>query len=246
MSSDLKNSDVDPTDGDNSKRARQKARRAERLAAEQAEAAKRGTKQTLLKVLGVIGAIALVGVLGFVLVQGSDPTLGIETATVDGDAAALPQVSAQGAADAAVGSPAPVVEGFDADGTPVTIGEPGQAQAVVFLAHWCPHCQEEVPLITQWAADGVIPDDVQLVGVSTLQDPARSNWPPDEWLAGEDFPGPVIYDGDETTAESWGLSGTPMWAFTNADGQIVARYSGQIDQATFEQGLALASDAAPA
>lgn len=127
----------------------------------------------------------------------------------------------------------------------MTIGEPGQAQAVVFLAHWCPHCQDEVPIIGEWANEGLIPEDVQLVGVSTLQDPASTNWPPTDWLEGEEFPGVVLYDGDDTAAEAWGLSGTPMWAFTDADGQIVARYSGQIDQTTFEEGIALAEGGDP-
>jgi len=49
-------------------------------------------------------------------------------------------------ADPAVGLTAPVLEGASFDGTPITIGGPTDGPTlVVFLAHWCPHCNREVP-----------------------------------------------------------------------------------------------------
>ena len=44
-----------------------------------------------------------------------------------------------------------------------------------------------------------------------------------------------------TAAEAWGLSGTPMWVFTDADGAVVARSSGQIDADRFAEASALAA-----
>ena len=81
--------------------------------------------------------------------------------------------------------------------------------------------------------------------MSTRHDPARPNWPPDEWLEREAFPGAVLVDGDDAVAEAWGLGGTPMWVFTDADGTVVARYSGQIDAETFAAATAAAAAGDP-
>ena len=221
-----------------SKRERQKARRAERLAEEQAAERRAGMRSRLVTIIGAVVALAVVVGVGVLLVQGSDSSLGVDAATAEG--AALPTIPQTGE-DPAVGSQAPVVQGQDPDGAAVSIGGEGQAQAVSFVAHWCPHCQEEVPLISDWVADGQLADGVQLVAVSTLHDPARPNWPPDEWLASEGFPGEVLVDSDGAAAEAWGLSGTPMWVFTDAEGTVVARYSGQIDAERFAEATALAA-----
>src|SRR5262245_58095868 len=52
--------------------------------------------------------------------------------------------------DAAVGKVAPTLQGTNFAGQPVTIGKDGKPKAVVFVAHWCPHCQAEVPRISQY------------------------------------------------------------------------------------------------
>ena len=226
------------------KRERQKARRAERLAAEQQSARRSGRQRAVLTVIAAIAGLALVGALVYLAMQGTDVTLGVATAQVEGDA--LPVASGSAGADASVGQTAPTVEGATPDGGSVTIGEgAGTAQAVVFMAHWCPHCQEEAPLIAEWVTDGQLADGVELVAVSTRHDPARPNWPPDEWLEREAFPGEVLVDGDDAVAEAWGLGGTPMWVFTKADGTVVGRYSGQIDADTFAAATAAAAAGDP-
>ncbi len=48
--------------------------------------------------------------------------------------------------DLAVGQVAPVISGESFDMTPITIGGPtDNTTLVVFLAHWCPHCNDEIP-----------------------------------------------------------------------------------------------------
>ena len=32
--------------------------------------------------------------------------------------------------------------------------EPGSPQLIVVMAHWCPHCQAEIPRIVDWNTDG--------------------------------------------------------------------------------------------
>ena len=56
----------------------------------------------------------------------------------------------QAGADPAVGVKAPKISGEDFGGEAVTFGDSGTPTAVVFLAHWCPHCQAEVPEVQRW------------------------------------------------------------------------------------------------
>ncbi len=223
------------------KRDRQKARRAERLQAQAAQERREGARRRVFLVLATVVGIALDGGLGHLLVQGADDTLGVAVATTPADTPPLVTATGGGAQDAAVGVTAPVVQGQTFDGEAVTIGGEGRAQAVVFVAHWCPHCQEELPLIAGWVEDGLLPADVELVGVSTFHDMARPNWPPDEWFADAGFPGLTLVDATDVAATAWGLSGTPMWVFTDDNGTVVARYSGQIDAEQFAEGAALAA-----
>lgn len=224
------------------KRERQKARRAERLAEEAAKQQRSNMQRQMLRIIGGIVALVVVGGFGFLLVQGSDVSLGVPAATVV-EGTALPTIA--GDLDTAIGATAPIVEGANPDGDVVTIGGEGTPQAITFVAHWCPHCQNEIPSVADWVADGNLADGVELVAVSTLQDPARPNWPPDEWLIGADFPGEIIIDSDDTAAEAYGLTGTPMWVFVDADGTVVQRLSGEISAEQLAAGSALAAGDTP-
>ena len=215
-----------------SKRDRQKHRRADRLAAEAAARRKAATQRRIGLVVAAVVAVLAVGGIGYSLVTGlPDATLGVEPASLDGDPLPL-ATTADGPGDPAVGSTAPDVTGSTVDGEVVSIGATGTPQAVVFMAHWCPHCQDEAPLIADWVDQGA---------VSTLQDPARPNWPPTDWLEREGFPGQVLIDPDDSVATSWGLQGTPMWTFVDAEGTVVARYAGQITPEQFQEATQLAA-----
>ncbi len=213
----------------NTKRERKKARRAERIAAERAAAKRqqmlRRARVGLLALL-VVGAIVAAALF---MVRGADATLGVPAPEVSGEAPSLPPPPAeQGAEDPAVGSRAPQITGYDPDGEPVQIGGTGQPQALSFLAHWCPHCQAEVPEVVEWVEEGNLPSGVDLVAVSTQHDPARPNWPPDRWLADEGWQGPVLVDHDLTASEAYGARGTPFWVFVDGDGTVVARHPGRL------------------
>ena len=38
---------------------------------------------------------------------------------------------------------------------------------VVVLAHWCPHCQRELPMLVDMIDVGDVPEGVSVVGLST-------------------------------------------------------------------------------
>ncbi len=131
--------------------------------------------------------------------------------------------------DPAVGQPAPIVEGTSFDGSPTAIADDGRAKVVIFLAHWCSHCQAEVPLLQAWVSSGGVPDGVDLVSVVTAIDPDRPNHPPAAWLEREGWTVPVIADPENTVAAAYGLAAFPFWTFIGADGTVQARAAGELD-----------------
>ena len=130
--------------------------------------------------------------------------------------------------DAAVGRRIPEVDGRSFDGTPVRITADGRPKLIVFLAHWCPHCQREVPVVQAWLDAKGMPAGVDLVSVATAIDPNRPNYPPDAWLAREHWEVPVIVDADNQIAARYGLTAFPYWVAVAADGTVAQRLTGEL------------------
>jgi thiol-disulfide isomerase/thioredoxin len=130
--------------------------------------------------------------------------------------------------DPAVGLTLPTLEGNDQSGAPMTIGADGRPTMIMFVAHWCPHCQREVPVVQQWVDDGGLPDGVDLVSVSTAIDPNRPNYPPDAWLADEGWTAPVLVDADNSAAQAVGLSAYPFFVAIDGGGSVVLRTTGEL------------------
>jgi len=140
--------------------------------------------------------------------------------------------------DPAIGLQAPLVTGVDFDGAPVTISPDGDTKVVVFLAHWCPHCQREVPVIQDWIDDGNLPDGVQLIGVATAIDENRPNYPPDEWLERERWSSAVIHDPDNAVAQAMGLTGFPYWVVLDGENIVAVRAGGELPMSVIDGWLA--------
>ena len=180
----------------------------------------------------VIGGAAIVAITssGPDSASTSDGISEFSSITVTGEA--LPAFdSGSTATDTAIGLPAPVVSGKGFTGTEITTDGAGTPTLLVFLAHWCPHCQREVPLLVQWEKDGKTPTGVDVIAVATGTDPANPNFPPSEWLAREEFPAlwPVIADSaDKKAANAFGLSGYPYFVLVDAQGNVFKRLSGEI------------------
>ena len=130
--------------------------------------------------------------------------------------------------DDAVGRPAPEVDGQSFDGNPVRITADGRPKLIVFLAHWCPHCQREVPVVQAWIDAKGMPARIDLVSVATAIDPNRPNYPPDAWLAREHWSVPVIVDADNQVATRYGLTAFPFWVAVAADGTVAQRLTGEL------------------
>ena len=132
-------------------------------------------------------------------------------------------------ADTAIGMTAPVLEGFGFLGNEVTT-TPGTPMLLVFLAHWCPFCQKEVPVLVNWNSSGTVPDNLDVIAVTTGTDEAQPNFPPSVWLANEKWPElwPVLVDNkDQTAANTFGLAGYPFMVLIGEDGKVLWRNSGE-------------------
>lgn len=143
--------------------------------------------------------------------------------------------------DAAVGAFAPVPTGVDLNSEPITITtriglEEKKASIIVFLAHWCSHCQREVPMIQKFINTNGYPNNINLFGVATHIDKNRNNYPPDSWLEREQFNIPTIFDDENNSiADSFGLSAFPFWVFLNPDGTVYMRHAGSLSEDQFFQ-----------
>jgi thiol-disulfide isomerase/thioredoxin len=141
--------------------------------------------------------------------------------------------------DKAIGTPAPTVTGKTFDGSPVTIAPGGgKPMLVLFFAHWCPHCQREVPKVVGWLKDGSVPTGLDVVGVSTGVQPPAPNYPPSAWLTKVGWPAPVLADStDAQAAQAYGLPAYPYFVLLKGDGTVAARATGELELDQFRKLL---------
>jgi thiol-disulfide isomerase/thioredoxin len=185
----------------------------------------------------VSGALVVVALAALLAGVAGGPSGEVAKAAVDAD---LPQnrpvqvvgdplpVLEEAGADQAVGRTAPELRGASFDGTPVTVRRDGTPRALVFLAHWCPHCQEEVPVLARWLGNDRLPPGAELVAVSTAVRPEMPGYPPSAWLRQAGWPAPVLADDPQGSAASaFGLSGFPFFVLLDGRGTVVARASGE-------------------
>ena len=138
--------------------------------------------------------------------------------------------------DPAVGVAAPVFEATNlADGERITLPADGGV-IIGFVAHWCPHCQAEVPELVNWLGTGALGEDITFVAVSTAVVEERGNFPPSQWLSNEGWPGlAVADDGQASLLATFGFSGFPAFVAIDADGIVVDRIGGNVGVAGFDR-----------
>ncbi len=139
-------------------------------------------------------------------------------------------------ADPAVGMVLPAIDGQTFDGSALDIDpSDGRPKVVMVLAHWCPHCQAEVPRLQDWLDENGMPSDVDLYAVSTAFDSGRPNAPAGRWLRREGWSVPTMVDDEQGRAASaLGASSYPFFVSVDAGGKVVTRTSGEISIQTWE------------
>ena len=202
-------------------------------------AARRKQKQPPWLWIGTAALVLVLAVAAIVSSGGSDgeetTAEGVEqTRPVTVTGTALPEYEPGGGGDPAVGTTIPDVTGQSFDGSPVEIRNDGRAKLIIFVAHWCPHCQEEIPLLADWLESNTLPAGVDLYTVSTSVGSNRPNYPPSAWLEEEGWTVKTLADSEDgKAADAFGLSAFPYFVAADASGKVVARTSGEISTGVF-------------
>lgn len=199
--------------------------------------------------IGLVAVIALVvGIIVFAGGDDSDSNASNDTSNSSG-LASLPvsqPVTVTGtplapfdaaiSPDPAFGLGAPGLSGLKFSGDPIIV-EPGTGgpYMLVYLAHWCPHCNAEVPKLIDWKNSGAVPAELQVIGIATAVSESAANYPPAMWFSNKGWPWPVLVDeaqGDGAAgkaAVAYGATGWPYFVIVGADGKVKARVSGEIE-----------------
>ena len=139
--------------------------------------------------------------------------------------------------DPAVGMDAPLLSGLNFAGEPIVMDPATKGPyMLVFLAHWCPHCNAEVPRLNDWKHSGAVPPGLNVIGVATAVSKTSVNYPPATWFSNKGWEWPVMVD--EKTANdgeagkaatTYGAPGWPYFVIVGADGKVKLRVSGEVE-----------------
>ena len=207
-----------------------------------------GQRRNRWLIWGGVAAVVVIAVIVAVVASGgsddtaSAKTTKFETHAVTVTGTPLPQYDSAkysgNDSDPAIGKTIPTVSGVSVfDGTPVTIKPNGKPQMVVFVAHWCPHCQREVPELVTLAKDGTF-DGVDVTAVATGTSADAVNYPPSAWLKSEGWPFPVTADSPEgTAAAAFGINAYPYFVLVDADGTVAGRATGEVSDAQIKANV---------
>ncbi len=228
------------------------------LAKSRTQAAREGSGLPVFAIaLGALVAVILIAGIVIAVSGGSDdgPRSGTLAAgdqafgPVTATGNSLAEFPGNGVEDPAIGQPAPKLEGENPSGEALTIDPAEGPMVVVFLAHWCPHCQAEVPRIVEAAEGSDEIEGVPFVAVLTASEPSNGNWPPGAWLEREEWPAGAMVDTEAEPGSlpvamaAYGLSGYPYLVAIDGDGNVAARSSGELSPDELRAFFAHAADA---
>ena len=194
-------------------------------------------------IVGVVALVAVAVAVGFLAsrdaeerAQASDVAQ-VSDVSIEGEP--LPQFDGQ-KPDPAMDRQAPAFAATTFDGVEVSVlpGD-GTAKVIGFFAHWCPHCQRELPRLANR-----LPAGVDVIAVSTAVDEGRGNYPPSAWFEAEQWPAVAVRDSASSEiAEAYGLGGFPYTVAVDTDGRVVARVSGELNDSAWEYLLSIVAPA---
>src|SRR5215210_4860596 len=167
-----------------------------------------GGNRTVVFLLAGITALAVLGIVAFAVLSAA----GGEDAGnfTPNDEGLLP-----------VGTEAPNFTAETVEGGEVSVGD-GSAGAtmLVFFATWCPHCNNEAPIISD--LEGRYEDlRVVMVGIDGKDDPEKVR----EFVERYDIAGPAVYQ--PSLGSTYQVSGYPTIYVLNGNDEVVAAHSGE-------------------
>ena len=181
----------------------------------------------------IAGAVVLV--LGLAIAIGvtlsSEPVAaGLPEGEISVVGDSLPQYAGENDDNIALGLAAPTFSAPDQNSEIFQLEKNGNSKALLFLAHWCPHCQREVPVVQRFIDSNGVPPGIDVIAVATSIDRGRDNYPPQEWLQREGWSETQIYDLDREIGEAYGLNAFPYWVFLDKDLNVIARRTGNLPE----------------
>ena len=190
-------------------------------------------RNSLNKNFIIAGAVVLV--LGLAIAIGvtlsSEPVAaGLPEGEINVDGEFLPQYAGENDDNIALGLSAPTFSAPDQNSEIFNLEKNGNSKALLFLAHWCPHCQREVPVVQSFIDSNGVPPGIDVIAVATSIDRGRDNYPPQEWLEREGWSETQIYDLDREIGEAYGLNAFPYWVFLDKDLNVIARRTGNLPE----------------
>ena len=134
--------------------------------------------------------------------------------------------------DVGVGLPVPTATFTNPDGTITTISpDSDQAKMIFFVAHWCPHCEDELSDLIEVLDNGDFAN-IETHIVLTSINPTQANFPPSNWIEELGFNNLenvfIHYDNEDNLAsEKFGSDGKiPYTMIVTKDGFVVFRAIG--------------------
>ena len=181
----------------------------------------------------IAGAVVLV--LGLAIAIGvtlsSEPVAaGLPEGEISVVGDSLPQYAGENDDNVALGLAAPTFSAPDQNSEIFQLEKNGNSKALLFLAHWCGYCQQEVPVVQRFIDSNGVPPGIDVIAVATSIDRGRDNYPPQEWLQREGWSETQIYDLDREIGEAYGLNAFPYWVFLDKDLNVLARRTGNLPE----------------
>ena len=113
----------------------------------------------------------------------------------------------------------------------------GKPIVLNFWASWCSPCKSEMPEFN--AAWEELEGEVQFLMVNMTDGSRETVDTAKEYVEGEGFTFPVLFDTNSEAAIAYGAYSLPTTYFIDAEGYLVARAVGAIDGETLQKGLDL-------
>jgi thiol-disulfide isomerase/thioredoxin len=127
-----------------------------------------------------------------------------------------------------VGQKAPAFTAERVGGGQVSVGE-GEAAAtmLVFFATWCPHCQDEAPVMSELESqyEGL---QMVMVGIDGEDNPEKVQ----QFVEEYDIESPAVYD--PALGPEYGVSGYPTTYVLDGENRVVGAHSGEAPREVYE------------
>ena len=124
----------------------------------------------------------------------------------------------------------------NADGEEVKLSDyVGKPIVLNFWASWCSPCKSEMPEFN--AAWEELEGEVQFLMVNMTDGARETVESAQEYVEGEGFTFPVLFDTESNAAITYGVYSLPTTYFIDAGGYAIAQARGAIDAETLQKGI---------